>query len=142
MKQFVLGSAFLMFISSLPADSTNDHAISVAAPRIEVQKVAFLPSFGDTLPPIGYVNFCREHQADCLPERKFADRVQLTSAKLRELDQVNTAVTLGSSPLPTSSFTAKSSIGPIQPRTRAIARTTCSRSSANSWSAAGPRARS
>jgi len=92
MKQFVLGSAFLMFISSLPADSTNDHAISVAAPKLEVQKVAFLPSFGDTLPPIGYVNFCREHQADCLPERKFADRVQLTSAKFRELDQVNTAV--------------------------------------------------
>ena len=73
MKQFVLGSAFLMFISSLPADSTNDHAISVAAPKLEVQKVAFLPSFGDTLPPIGYVNFCREHQADCLPERKFAE---------------------------------------------------------------------
>ena len=92
MKQFVLGSAFLMFISSLPADSTNDHAISVAAPKLEVQKVAFLPSFGDTLPPIGYVNFCREHQADCLPERKFADRVQLTSAKFRELDEVNTAV--------------------------------------------------
>ena len=92
MKQFVLGSAFLMFISSLPADSTNDHAISVAAPKLEVQKVAFLPSFGDTLPPIGYVNFCREHQANCLPERKFADRVQLTSAKFRELDQVNTAV--------------------------------------------------
>jgi predicted transglutaminase-like cysteine proteinase len=92
MKQFVLGSAFLMFISSLPADSTNDHAISVAAPKLEVQKVAFLPAFGDTLPPIGYVNFCREHQADCQPERKFADRVQLTSAKFRELDQVNTAV--------------------------------------------------
>ena len=51
MKQFVLGSAFLMFISSLPADSTNDHAISVAAPKLEVQKVAFLPSFGDTPTP-------------------------------------------------------------------------------------------
>ncbi len=89
MKQFVLGSAFLMFISSLPSGASNDHAISVAPSKIEPQKVAFLQSFGDTLPPIGYVNFCREHQADCLPEAKFADRVQLTGAKFRELEQVN-----------------------------------------------------
>jgi predicted transglutaminase-like cysteine proteinase len=92
MKQFVIGSAFLMFVLSLPAGATNDHSISVSAPKLEPQKVAFLTSFGDTLPPIGYVNFCHEHQADCLPERKFADRVQLTAAKFRELDQVNTEV--------------------------------------------------
>ncbi len=99
MKQFILGSAFLMFISSLPADATNDHAISVAAPRIEPQKVAFMQSFGDTLPPIGYVTFCREHQTDCQPERKFADRIQLTAAKFHELDQVNTAVNTSVQPV-------------------------------------------
>ena len=77
MKQFVVGSAFLMFISSMPADATNDHAISLArAPQ--VQKVAFMTSFGDTLPPIGYVTFCRDHQAECRPGRRFADRIQLT----------------------------------------------------------------
>ena len=92
MKQFILASAFLMFIWSLPAYVTNDHAISVAAPKIEPQKIAYMQSFGDTLPPIGYVTFCREHRAECQPERKFADRVQMTDAKFRELDQVNTAV--------------------------------------------------
>ncbi len=99
MKQFVLGSAFLMFISSLPGDVTNDHSISVTPPKIEAQKVAFLQSFGDTLPPIGYVNFCREHQADCLPQPKFADRVQLTGAKFRELEQVNMQVNTSVQPM-------------------------------------------
>jgi predicted transglutaminase-like cysteine proteinase len=99
MKQFVLGSAFLMFISSLPSGASNDHAISVAPSKIEPQKVAFLQSFGDTLPPIGYVNFCREHQADCLPEAKFADRVQLTGAKFRELEQVNDQINTSIQPV-------------------------------------------
>ena len=99
MKQFILGSAFLMFIWSLPAYVTNDHAISVAAPKIEPQKIAYMQSFGDTLPPIGYVTFCREHRAECQPEPKFADRVQMTDAKFRELDQVNTAVNTSIQPV-------------------------------------------
>jgi predicted transglutaminase-like cysteine proteinase len=99
MKQFILGSAFLMFIWSLPAYVTNNHAISVAAPKIEPQKIAYMQSFGDTLPPIGYVTFCREHRAECQPERKFADRVQMTDAKFRELDQVNTAVNTSIQPV-------------------------------------------
>ncbi|MBK5198469.1 MAG: hypothetical protein JJE37_09355, partial [Methyloceanibacter sp.] len=61
MKQFAVGSAFVMFIASMPTDATNDHAISLV-PAPQVQKVAFMKSFGDTLPPIGYVTFCREHQ--------------------------------------------------------------------------------
>jgi len=91
MKQFVLGSAFLMFISSLPADATNNHAISLK-PQLEPQKVAYLQSFGDTLPPIGYVNFCREHEVECRPSDRYADRVQLSSVKFRELEQVNKSV--------------------------------------------------
>jgi predicted transglutaminase-like cysteine proteinase len=91
MKHFILGSAFLMFISSLPADATNNHAISLK-PQLEPQKVAYMQSFGDTLPPIGYVTFCREHQADCRPSGRFADRIQLTAAKFGELDKVNRSV--------------------------------------------------
>jgi predicted transglutaminase-like cysteine proteinase len=91
MKHFVVGSAFLMFISSLPADATNDHSISLA-PAPQVQKVAFIKSFGDTLPPIGYVTFCQEHQGDCRPGPRFADRIQLTAAKYRQIEEVNTAV--------------------------------------------------
>ena len=91
MKHFVLGTAFLMFISSLPADATNNEAIMLE-PQHEPQKVAFLKSFGDTLPPIGYVNFCRERAAECRPPGRFADQVQLTAAKFAELKEVNQSV--------------------------------------------------
>lgn len=98
MKQFVVGSAFLMFISSMPADATNDHAINLV-PAPQVQKVTFMTSFGDTLPPIGYVTFCREHQAECRPGRRFADRIQLTAAKFQEIEEVNSAVNTAVAPI-------------------------------------------
>ena len=91
MKQFIVGSAFLMFISSLPADATNDHAISLE-PKIEAQKIAFLQSFGDTLPPIGYVTFCRSHQGECSAASRFADQVQMSPVKFHALEQVNRVV--------------------------------------------------
>jgi predicted transglutaminase-like cysteine proteinase len=98
MKQFVVGSAFLMLISSLPADATNDHSISLV-PTPHVQKVAFMKSFGDTLPPIGYVTFCQEHQGDCRPGPRFADRIQLTPAKFQQIEEVNSAVNMAITPV-------------------------------------------
>ena len=58
-----------------------------------------MTSFGDTLPPIGYVTFCREHQAECQPGRRFADQIQLTAAKFREIVAVNTAVNTAVAPI-------------------------------------------
>ncbi len=91
MKHFVLVAAFLMFISSLPVGATNNHAIALKT-QAEPQRIAFLQSFGETLPPVGYVNFCRERQDECRPSRRFADRVQLTSAKFADLLKVNASV--------------------------------------------------
>ena len=107
MKQFVVGSAFLMFISSLPADATNDHSISLV-PAPQVQKVAYMTSFGDTLPPIGYVTFCRDHEAECRPGGRFADRVQLTAAKYREIERVNSAVNTAVAPITSGRATRRS----------------------------------
>ena len=98
MKQFVVGSAFLMFISSMPADATNDYAISLA-PAPQVQKVAFMTAFGDTLPPIGYVTFCRENRHECRPGRRFADRIQLTPSKFREIVGINNDVNKAIAPV-------------------------------------------
>ena len=92
MKQFLIGSAFLMFISSLPADATNTHSISLKNSPVGPQKISFMQAFGDTLPPIGYVTFCRENKDECRPGRRFADRVQLNSTKFRELAEVNNTV--------------------------------------------------
>ena len=91
MKHFVVGAALLMFVSSLPVAATNDHSISLL-PQSRVQKVVYMKAFGDTLPPIGYVNFCQEHRADCRPGPRFADRIQLTPAKFGQIEEVNTAV--------------------------------------------------
>ena len=91
MKHFVVGAALLMFVSSLPVAATNDHSISLL-PQPRVQKIVYMKAFGDTLPPIGYVNFCQEHRADCRPGPRFADRIQLTPAKFGQIEEVNTAV--------------------------------------------------
>ena len=100
MKQFVVGSAFLMFVSSLSGNITNDHAINLMpSPQAKVQKIAFMSSFGDTLPPIGYVNFCREHDSECRPADRFADRIQLTAAKFQEIEQVNDTVNTDVAPV-------------------------------------------
>lgn len=98
MKHFIVASAFLMFIASLPADATNIHAISLK-PQHEVQKVVFLKAYGDTLPPIGYVNFCREREIECRPSDRFADRVQLNSAKFEQLKHVNSSVNKAVAPV-------------------------------------------
>jgi predicted transglutaminase-like cysteine proteinase len=91
MKHFIVGAALLMFVSSLPVAATNDHSISLV-PQPRVQKIAYMKAFGDTLPPIGYVTFCQQHQADCRPGPRFADRIQLTAVKFRQIEEVNTAV--------------------------------------------------
>ena len=80
MKQFLVGSAFLMFISSLPADATNTHAISLKSSPVAPQKISFMQAFGDTLPPIGYVTFCREHRVECRPGRRATSRCRATTA--------------------------------------------------------------
>jgi predicted transglutaminase-like cysteine proteinase len=87
-----------MFISSMPADATNDYAISLA-PAPQVQKVAFMTAFGDTLPPIGYVTFCRENRDECRPGRRFADRIQLTPSKFREIVGINNDVNKAIAPV-------------------------------------------
>jgi predicted transglutaminase-like cysteine proteinase len=95
MKQFVVGSALLMFIGSLPRVTNDHHTISLEQ-TAGVHKAAFEQFFGDTLPPMGYVQFCELHESDCRPSGIFADRVQLTDRKFAELkkvnNQVNTAV--------------------------------------------------
>jgi predicted transglutaminase-like cysteine proteinase len=98
MKQLILGAAMLMFISSLPADATSDHSIRLE-PNLHAQKASFMQAFGDTLPPIGYVTFCRDHQAECKPEADVIDRVELSPRKQSELERVNQFVNEAVSPV-------------------------------------------
>jgi len=89
MKELVLSAALLMFISSLPVASvSNRHAVHLK-PQLTAQKAVFMGSFGNSLPPIGYVTFCRDHQAECRPSGLIVDREPLTPERWAELEQVN-----------------------------------------------------
>lgn len=88
MKEFVLGSALLMFISSLPAGVSNGHTVRLE-PELAPQKAVFMGSFGNSLPPIGYVTFCRDHEAECRPSGPIVDREQLTAQRRNDLEWVN-----------------------------------------------------
>ena len=89
MKEFVLGSAFLMFVSSLPVASvSNGHTIRLE-PQLTPQKAVYMGAFGNSLPPIGYVTFCRDHAAECRPSGPIVDREQLTAQRRNELERVN-----------------------------------------------------
>ena len=89
MKELVLSAALLMFISSLPVASvSNRHAVHLE-PQLTAQKAVFMGSFGNSLPPIGYVTFCRDHQAECRPSGPIVDREPLTPERRAELEQVN-----------------------------------------------------
>lgn len=92
MKQFVVGLALLMFVWSLPTRATNDFITLSPQPSGSVEKLAFEQFYGDTLPPMGFVTFCQTHKVDCRPKGPFADRIQLTPARLNELKQVNDQV--------------------------------------------------
>jgi predicted transglutaminase-like cysteine proteinase len=56
----------------------------------------FAPEFDETLPPVGYVNFCASNAAEChaysVSERFAADRMDMTPERWNTLYQVNTYV--------------------------------------------------
>ena len=140
MKQFVMGLALLMFVWSLPNGATNDFVTVVLQPSGRVEKVTFEQFYGDTLPPIGYVTFCQIHKVDCRPKGPFADRIQLTPARLSELklvnDQVNTTVV----PMTTLNTTARSIGGLTPSMARGIAKITCWKSAVGLSCSVGLRA--
>src|SRR6188508_189954 len=92
MKQFVVGTALLLFVWSLPTRATNDHHTIILDPLAGVHKTAFEQFFGDTLPPIGYVQFCEFHKSACRRSSIFVHRIQLTDRKFAELKEVNNQV--------------------------------------------------
>ena len=50
---------------------------------------AFVPVYGDTLPPVGYVDFCARLPEQCEPRGPSQSEVKLSSERWRELGEVN-----------------------------------------------------
>jgi predicted transglutaminase-like cysteine proteinase len=88
MKNLLLGTALLMFSSSLSGGATDGHAISVAN-AATVHQARYMTVFGETLPPFGYVDFCHRYPRACQPSGPIVDRVQLTAKLWSQLVHVN-----------------------------------------------------
>jgi predicted transglutaminase-like cysteine proteinase len=53
---------------------------------------AFAPAYGQALPPVGYVDFCARHPAECQPLGGSKTKVQLTPERWRVLGEINSFV--------------------------------------------------
>jgi predicted transglutaminase-like cysteine proteinase len=53
---------------------------------------AFAPTFGPTLPPVGYVNYCERYQRDCQPLGGSRYRLELTPERWKLLGEVNSFI--------------------------------------------------
>lgn len=60
--------------------------------RVSVPASKRLTSFGRADAPIGYLDFCDNHPADCLPEGPMLERMLLTQDRWKELNRLNRAV--------------------------------------------------
>jgi predicted transglutaminase-like cysteine proteinase len=89
-----LGAAFvgLLVVAGSPALAGALHKPASAA------EAAFVPVYGRTLPPIGFVEFCARNRARC--ERLGSTRhVALTEARWQRLHEVNTRVNASIEPV-------------------------------------------
>jgi len=60
---------------------------------------AFAPVYGQTLPPMGFVEFCEREPQECRPLGGTAERVGLTASRWRLLRQVNELVNVKVAPV-------------------------------------------
>jgi predicted transglutaminase-like cysteine proteinase len=60
---------------------------------------AFAPSFGRTLPPVGFVDFCGRNAHECKPVRSAARRAELSAKRWQELVRVNEHVNASVEPV-------------------------------------------
>src|SRR5688572_13698426 len=52
-------------------------------------KPVFLTTFGQSLPPVGFVSFCKKNGEDCRTGANNGQRVQMSDARLDQLRAVN-----------------------------------------------------
>lgn len=65
---------------------------AAAAGPAGVDSAGFAAVYGKTLPPSGYVDFCRRYDKECQPPSRRKDRVALTAERWKQLITVNNDV--------------------------------------------------
>jgi predicted transglutaminase-like cysteine proteinase len=85
-----VGAAFL----ATAIHTTAALATGSAAPQQNFEMGLFAVEYGETLPPVGYVNFCAANKAECngynVGEKLSADRMAMSPDRWNMLYQVNT----------------------------------------------------
>jgi predicted transglutaminase-like cysteine proteinase len=83
------GAAFVVMTLFAAIDGTAVAKETVAWTGQDASVRAFMPVYGQTLPPIGFVQFCRSHPGECSQGSGGAAREHLTEARWDELVKVN-----------------------------------------------------
>ena len=81
--------AGLLLIGTLCMTGPSAFALEKDTANFESSSNAFAPTFGPTLPPVGYVNYCERYQRDCQPLGGSRYRLELTPERWKLLGEVN-----------------------------------------------------
>jgi predicted transglutaminase-like cysteine proteinase len=84
--------AGLLLVGTLCVIGPSAFAVEKDAMNFEKASDAFAPTFGPTLPPVGYVNYCERNQRDCRPLGGSRYRLELTPERWKLLGEVNSFI--------------------------------------------------
>lgn len=79
--------AVVTLLAATAGQTIANEAVARTEPSAKVG--AFMPVYGETLPPIGFVQFCRSHPDECRRGATRSVRETLTEARWDELVKVN-----------------------------------------------------
>lgn len=68
------------------------HRTDIVQQNFSARSNAHMPVYGEALPPVGYVGFCRSFPQECKTRRFDPVRVVLTDQRWRELKRINTHI--------------------------------------------------
>jgi predicted transglutaminase-like cysteine proteinase len=84
--------AGLLLVGTLCVIGPSAFAVEKDAMNFEKAIDAFAPTFGPTLPPVGYVNYCERNQRDCQPLGGSRYRLELTPERWKLIGEVNSFI--------------------------------------------------
>ncbi len=88
MKYTAIIAAVIGLVLAAPAADARERPSTGA----ERSQSAHTPTFGRALPPIGWLQFCRDNRAECVDQWARGGEVAMTRARLQELVALNRRV--------------------------------------------------
>ncbi len=85
--QKVLGAVAAIFVAGCQAQDMEP--VTTASSDSEIR---FMREYGGSLPPIGYVDFCRRQSSECASRNSGQSRVTMTRKRWVEANQINTGI--------------------------------------------------